>query len=76
MYKMFLTEWDKEYKPPPYESYLNLCKTQKLSIHHPKKDQCSLCSTYRKGNDTTKEKLREQYDGHILEKDNVMQLKD
>ena len=76
MYKMFKTEWDKEYKPPPYESYLDLCKEENISIHHPKKDQCSLCNSYRKGDDAEKENLKEQFDCHILEKNKVRQLKE
>lgn len=68
MYKMFETEWDKEYKPPPYESYVDLCKKENLSIHHPKKYQCSLCNSFRKGDDTEKERLKEQFDNYILEK--------
>ena len=73
---MFCNEWTKTYKPPSFNLYLALCRQQNLSIHRPKKDQCSLCSTFRKGDDATKDKLKEQFNKHIAEKKMVRQLKE
>ena len=76
MYRMFCSEWNEPYKVPEFRIYLKLCKQQKISIHRPKKDQCSLCTSYRKGDDNTKEKLKETFDIHISEKTKVRQLKE
>ena len=46
-----------------------------LKFHKPKKDQCGLCESYRKGSDKEKENLHERYTRHIKEKDAVRVLK-
>lgn len=40
-----------------------------LSFFKPKKDQCELCTTFQNSNLEEKEKLVEEYESHILEKD-------
>ncbi|CAH1997201.1 unnamed protein product [Acanthoscelides obtectus] len=53
---------------PSFHTYRRVFKAKNLSFHSPKKDQCSLCVSYREGNDTVKHKLKARYDLHIAEK--------
>ena len=46
-----------------------------MKFHHPKKDMCGLCDTYRRGNLEQKEKLEQAYTRHIQEKEKVRELK-
>lgn len=55
--------------------YLKLFRERNLSFHHPKKDQCSLCNTYRTGDQASKERLYEKYISHIREKQKVREIK-
>ena len=47
-----------------------------LSFHAPKKDQCSLCTTYREGSQSTKLELAERFQKHTQEKIKVRELKE
>ena len=75
MHTMFCKEWTHTPKPPGYDLYKSICDEQNISIHHPKKDQCSLSGTYLKGHENTKKHLQERFDNHISEKTKVRQLK-
>ncbi|XP_076453198.1 uncharacterized protein LOC143288506 [Babylonia areolata] len=76
MYNLFLKEWNPQPNPPSFALYKKIFKEKNLSIHRPKKDQCSLCMTYLKGDETVKENLRERYEIHVGEKQKVRDLKD
>ena len=56
--------------------YKKVFKSLGLKFHHPKKDQCGLCETYRKGNDEEKKDLHERYEKHIREKEKVREIKE
>nr|CAH7752136.1 unnamed protein product [Callosobruchus chinensis] len=43
---------------PSFSTYRKIFKSKNLSFLHPKKDQCSLCLTYRDGDETIKENLK------------------
>lgn len=75
MYRMFCAE-HKGRKIPSMVKYSNVFHRLNLSFHRPKKDKCSLCSMYREGDSSVKEKLQKQYQEHINEKQRVRQLKD
>ncbi|KAG5898989.1 hypothetical protein JTB14_004708 [Gonioctena quinquepunctata] len=53
---------------PSITTYRNIFRSKNLSFHKPKKDQCSLCITFRNGDDNTKLKLKDIYDEHNAEK--------
>ena len=76
MYNLFIKEWNPRPNPPSFALYKKKFKEKNLSIHRPKKDQCSLCMTYLKGDETLKENLRERYEIHVGEKQKVRELKD
>lgn len=57
-----------------YQTYVNVFRDQNLSFHHPKKDMCGLCFTYRSGDSKKKAELEEKYTKHIAEK-NAVRLK-
>lgn len=76
MYAMCVKELTGHYKPPSLYTYKREC-FKKLAYHIPtKKDTCSLCMTYREGNDQTKEKLQYKYGKNISEKEKVKNIKD
>lgn len=51
-----------------YYTYWDELKKLNLSFHHPKKDQCGLCNTYREGDASKKAELNSRYHKHIAEK--------
>uniref|UniRef100_A0A8D8X2V7 Uncharacterized protein n=1 Tax=Cacopsylla melanoneura TaxID=428564 RepID=A0A8D8X2V7_9HEMI len=57
------------------ENYRKLFASLNLSFHSPKKDQCTLCMTYKSGDESTKERLKENYEKHTAEKEMVRKLK-
>ncbi|CAB3248457.1 unnamed protein product [Arctia plantaginis] len=67
MHQMLVEDLQEEPKPS-LSLYRKLFKCKNLSFHRPKKDQCSLCSTYREGTDDIKANLHETYTTHILQK--------
>ncbi|KAJ8872049.1 hypothetical protein PR048_025650 [Dryococelus australis] len=48
-----------------FKTYTRDVGSMNLSFHHPKKDQCSLCSSYRQAEEERKTELKETYDKHI-----------
>ncbi|CAH2019609.1 unnamed protein product [Acanthoscelides obtectus] len=70
MHAMYLDELEKvgRVEKPSFHTYRRVFKAKNLSFHSPKKDQCSLCVSYREGDDTVKHKLKARYDLHIAEK--------
>ncbi|CAH2014687.1 unnamed protein product [Acanthoscelides obtectus] len=58
-----------------YHIYRRVFKSLNLSFHHPKKGQCSLCSSYKEGSTETKAKLEDSFAAHIAEKDSVRKKK-
>lgn len=72
IYGMFLREYN---QPVSMTLYRNVFKSMNLSFHKPKKDQCSLCVTYREGTSEVKEKLQNKYDAHNIEKEEVRRIK-
>lgn len=72
MYSMFLEEYGTQVS---FNLYRSVFKEMNLSIHRPKKDQCSLCVTYREGTAEVKEKLHFRYMQHISEKDEIRKIK-
>ncbi|CAB3224101.1 unnamed protein product [Arctia plantaginis] len=67
MHQMLVEDLQEEPKPS-LSLYRKLFKCKNLSFHRPKKDQCSLCSTYRERTDDIKANLHETYTTHILQK--------
>ncbi|XP_012940161.1 uncharacterized protein LOC106012278 [Aplysia californica] len=61
---------------PSFHTYRRVFKTKSLAFHSPKKDQCSLCNSFRKGDEAQKNELREIYNRHEAEKQKVRQLKE
>ena len=55
--------------------YKTVFKSLNLKFHHPKKDLCGLCDSYRQGDTEQKQKLQEAYTRHIQEKEKVRELK-
>lgn len=76
MYNMFIQEWIPKARPPSLTTYKKVLRTKNLSIHHPKKDQCSLCINYLKGTEETKSTLKDRYEIHEREKIKVREIKD
>lgn len=77
MFYMFLEHLEKmgcKFKTS-YYTYRRVFKTQNLSFHNPKKDQCSLCMTYNHGDEEVKSRLAEKYKKHVQEKIKVRELK-
>lgn len=58
-----------------YHTYRRVFKSLNLSFHHPKKDQCSLCSSYKEGNAEKKAELQEAFAAHTAEKESVRNKK-
>lgn len=75
MYQMFISDKYNDGKSVSYTFYSSIFHEQKLSFHHPKKYQCSLCNTYRTGNETTKQHISDEYKSHLNEKEKVRDIK-
>ena len=74
MYDMFCKEWVPKQNPPSFRYYEETVKSLNLSIHRPKKDQCSLCANVldrKKNGDTLSEDIASKYEKHIAEKNKV-----
>lgn len=59
-----------------YHTYRRVFKSLNLSFHHPKKDQCSLCLSYRQADEKRKLELEDAYNTHIAEKISVRRKKE
>nr|CAI5860462.1 unnamed protein product [Callosobruchus analis] len=77
MYAMYLDELETRgiVGRPSFSTYARIFKTKNLSFHSPKKDLCSLCVSYREGDEIAKQKLRTRYHVHIAEQVKVRVLK-
>ena len=75
MYTMFLREWTPRIKPQSFTAYLDVLNGKILSIHRPKKDQCSLCVNHHQGSEEVKGELQEKLDTHPGEKEKGRELK-
>lgn len=79
MYAMFLEDWSPKPNPPTLRYYEKTFKEMNLSIHRPKKDQCSLCMHVhqsKKDSIPISDELEERFKKHIAEKTKVRELKD
>nr|CAI5819112.1 unnamed protein product [Callosobruchus analis] len=59
-----------------YHTYRRVFRSLSLSFHHPKKDQCSLCMTYRQGTVEQKRAIETVFVEHTNQKNAVRQKKD
>ncbi|CAG9768645.1 unnamed protein product [Ceutorhynchus assimilis] len=77
IYKMFVEEQEskKNTNIPSLTTYRRIFKAKNLSFLRPKKDQCSLCLSFKEGDAAIKEDLKDRYEKHILEKQLVRQKK-
>lgn len=75
MYSMFLEAYQVG-DPPSFITYSRIFKKLNLSFHSPKKDQCSLCTTYFEGDETKKTELKEIFEKHVSEKKKVREIKE
>nr|CAH7755764.1 unnamed protein product [Callosobruchus chinensis] len=75
MYELYLDESKKHKDIASMSTYVRVFKEMNLSFHSPKKDQCSLCLTYRSGEKETKLALEEKYKKHTAEKIRVREIK-
>ncbi|KAG4066740.1 hypothetical protein HA402_012807 [Bradysia odoriphaga] len=76
MHRMYCAEQSDEKSMVSYTYYSQMFHDKNLSFHHPKKDQCTLCVSYRTGDQSTKENLHEEYHLHIAEKNAVRKIKE
>nr|CAI5826276.1 unnamed protein product [Callosobruchus analis] len=58
-----------------YDMFIEELNSKNLSFHNPKKDQCTLCVSFREGNEKTKLELKEAFEQLIKEKHMVTELK-
>ncbi|KAG5886831.1 hypothetical protein JTB14_005283 [Gonioctena quinquepunctata] len=76
MYSLSLEEQNEvNDEKPSITTHRNIFRSKNLSFHKPKKDQCSLCITFKDGDDNTKLKLKDIYYKHNAEKIKVRELK-
>lgn len=75
MYYFYRQERTPEQLTCSYHTYRRVFKSLNLSFHHPKKDQCSLCMTYRLGDAAKKRELEDTYNAHTAQKITVRQKK-
>lgn len=76
MHAMYAQEYSGPLPVPSIATYKRVFLENKLDFHRPKKDMCSLCITYREGNEETKAKLKLKYENHIEEKIKVREIKE
>ncbi|CAH0547290.1 unnamed protein product [Brassicogethes aeneus] len=74
-YPRVRTRIQKNTNIPSFTTYRRIFKAKNLSFLRPKKDQCSLCLSFREGGVSIKEDLKDKYEKHILEKQLVRQKK-
>lgn len=75
MHNMFLQELGPNDEIPSIDFYRKVFRSLNLSFHRPKKDQCSLCLSYKQGDESCKEKLKDKYNKHFAEKNKVREIK-
>lgn len=77
MYRMFINDVKcGADEIPSFTTYSRVFHGKNLAFHRPKKDQCSLCLSYRQGNEDQKSKLSLRYNRHIAEKEEVRSIKE
>ena len=59
-----------------FVTYSRIFKKMNLSFHKPKKDLCSLCLTYRSGDEKSKDNLNKCFHSHITKKTKVREFKE
>nr|CAH7721344.1 unnamed protein product [Callosobruchus chinensis] len=69
MYDMFIEELSHQ------SSQRKIFNSKNLSFYNPKKDQCTLCVSFREGDEKTKLELKKVFEQHIKEKNRVRELK-
>ena len=75
--KMFYLYKEENEQPKcSYHTYRRVFKSLHVSFHHPKKDQCSLCLSYREGNAAKKLELHDEFTAHTTEKNAVRKKKE
>ncbi|KAL1457152.1 hypothetical protein WDU94_001813 [Cyamophila willieti] len=76
MFRMYQDECLPDQQISSLSKYRKTFWKMNLSFHHPKKDLCSLCTSYREAaDDATKKRLMERYNAHIAEKAKVREKK-
>lgn len=75
MYELYLLE-NNDQEAASLSTYTRVFKGMNLSFHNPKKDQCSLCLSYRNGDDEAKRNLEERYQRHLHEKKKIREIKE
>lgn len=75
MYDMFLDELDANAEKPCIDLYRKVFRSLNLAFHKAKKDQCSLCLSYRTGDNVRKEQLKARFEKHVAEKMKVREIK-
>lgn len=76
MHRMFCNEQTEDRTTVTFTFYSNIFHKKNLSFHRPKKDQCTLCNTYRTGDQATKQHYQEKYNSHMNEKNAIRKIKD
>lgn len=75
MHRMYCDEQSDKKSMVSYTYYSKIFHQKNISFHHPKKDQCTLCISYRTGDAATKANLHDKYHTHIAEKLAVRKIK-
>lgn len=74
MYRMFLEENPQD--SVSFSTYYSAFKRKNLKFFKPKKDLCSICESYRQGDEEAKIRLQERFEQHVAEKNKVREIKD
>lgn len=70
LYTEKLKECMPQESPVTLAVYKRVFKEYNISFHHPKKDKCSLCESFRRTqNSLNNEEMRNKYEAHIREKE-------
>lgn len=75
MHRMFCKEQGHDETSVSFTFYSQIFHEKNLSFHHSKKDQCSLCNTFRTSDKATKERLLDKYNSHVKEKNKIQEIK-
>lgn len=75
MYHIYKTEHGEQLNCS-YHTYRRVFNSLNISFHHPKKDQCSLCLSYKEGDEAKKLELEHAYSVHTAEKNAVRKKKE
>lgn len=75
MYDIYLEEYEDK-DPASFNTYRRVFKSLNVSVHKPKKDQCTLCNTYHTADQITKSNMKQSYGKHEAEKKKVREIKE